>query len=105
MTGIYRPQPVEIGTGEDGEPRAVGGIAVEAVSEEWLVEDRWWTPEPLRRRYFELALTDGRCIVVYCEAGSSDVGTPTPPGASGRAGDTGCAEDAGLGGRWFEQRA
>jgi len=22
----------------------------------WLVEDRWWTPTPLRRHYFELAL-------------------------------------------------
>ena len=22
--------------------------------EQWLVEDRWWTPKPLRRQYFEL---------------------------------------------------
>ena len=43
-----------------GAPLAVDGVAVEAVREEWLVEDRWWTPRPLRRHYFELALADGR---------------------------------------------
>ncbi len=48
-----------------GRPVAVEGVAVEVVREEWLVEDRWWTPEPIRRRYFELALSDGRCEVVF----------------------------------------
>jgi hypothetical protein len=38
---------------------------VEAVSEEWVVEDRWWTDAPLRRRYFELVLADGRNVVVF----------------------------------------
>jgi hypothetical protein len=38
---------------------------VEAVSEEWVVEDRWWTGAPLRRRYFELILADGRNAVVF----------------------------------------
>jgi hypothetical protein len=33
--------------------------------EHWVVEDRWWTDEPVRRRYFELALSDGRNIVVF----------------------------------------
>ena len=32
---------------------------------EWVVEDRWWTGRPLRRRYFELVLTDGRNVVVF----------------------------------------
>jgi hypothetical protein len=49
------------------------------VREEWLVEDLWWTPKPLSRRYFELVLTDGRDLVVFREP---DVD-----------------------GRWFEQRA
>jgi hypothetical protein len=79
---IYWPQPTEVELGEDGAPCAVGSVAVEAVREEWLVEDRWWTPEPLRRRYFELALADGRCVVVYCEPAS-----PLPAA------------------HWFEQRA
>ena len=55
---------------EHGRPLAVAGVAVETVREEWLVEDRWWTPEPIRRHYFELALADGRCEVVFREAGA-----------------------------------
>jgi hypothetical protein len=38
-----------------------------AVREEWVVEDRWWTGAPLRRRYFELVLADGRDVVVFRE--------------------------------------
>jgi hypothetical protein len=77
---VYWPRPADVSAGEDGVPAAVGGVAVEAVREEWLVEDRWWTPRPLSRRYFELALADGRCLVVFREP------------------------DDGAG-RWFSQRA
>jgi hypothetical protein len=48
-----------------GVPIAVGHTAVESVREDWVVEDRWWTDEPLRRRYFELVLSDGRNTVVF----------------------------------------
>jgi hypothetical protein len=75
---LYAPHPVDVRADGGGGPRAVGGTAVEAVREEWLVEDRWWTSAPLRRRYFELALVDGRCLVVFRELES---------------------------GRWFAQRA
>jgi len=37
------------------------------VREEWLVEDRWWTSRPLRRRYFELTTTSGANRVVFCD--------------------------------------
>ena len=40
---------------------------MEAVREEWVVEDRWWTGRPLRRRYFELVLADGRNVTVMRE--------------------------------------
>jgi hypothetical protein len=56
-----RVQPTLAG----GRPVAVGNVAVETVREEWLVEDRWWTPEPIRRHYYEVALADGRCEVVF----------------------------------------
>jgi hypothetical protein len=58
---------VQIETGSTGEPAAVASVAVDAIREEWLVEDRWWTPQPLCRLYFELVLADGRNVVVYCE--------------------------------------
>ena len=78
MSGVYWPRPVEVDAA-DGIPVAVESVEVESVREEWLVEDRWWTPRPLSRRYFELVLADGRNLVVFCE--------PAPDG------------------RWFEQRA
>ena len=52
-------------------PVEVNGEAIESVRESWLVEDRWWTPKPLRRRYFELVLGDGRNVVVFCEPADS----------------------------------
>jgi hypothetical protein len=46
-------------------PEAVEGRTLEAVLEDWVVEDRWWTEQPLRRRYLELVLTGGRNVVVF----------------------------------------
>jgi CO dehydrogenase/acetyl-CoA synthase delta subunit len=51
--------------GERGRPVLVGKRIVEAVRESWLVEDRWWTDEPVRRRYWEVVTRDGRSLVVY----------------------------------------
>lgn len=62
---LYVPRPVKVEAGSAGQPTSVDGIAVEAVREEWVVEDRWWTPQPLGRHYFELALADGRNLVVF----------------------------------------
>jgi hypothetical protein len=63
---LYEPRPVAVrADGDKGPPRVVGAVAVAAVREEWLVEDRWWTPRPLRRHYFELALADGRALTVF----------------------------------------
>jgi hypothetical protein len=78
---VYGPRPAEVRADATGVPVSVGSVAVEAVREEWLVEDRWWTPRPLSRRYFELALADGRCVVVFREPADAEAG------------------------RWFSQRA
>jgi hypothetical protein len=43
----------------------VAGSRVDSVREEWLVEDRWWTSEPLRRHYLEVVLRNGRCVTVF----------------------------------------
>lgn len=67
---LYAPQRVTIRADSRGVPAAVDGVAVEAVREEWLVEDRWWTPRPLRRHYFELAMADGRALTVFRRARS-----------------------------------
>ena len=64
---VYWPKPVAVSADAAGAPVAVCDVAVEAVREEWLVEDRWWTPKPLQRRYFEIVLADGRDLVVFRE--------------------------------------
>jgi hypothetical protein len=46
-------------------PTAVSRVGVAAVREEWRVVDRWWTEEPVRRRYFEVVLDTGRNVVVF----------------------------------------
>ncbi len=51
--------------GADGRPLCVEGREVDAVRESWLIEDRWWTDRPLRRRYWELVTTCGRHVVVF----------------------------------------
>jgi len=48
-----------------GTPLAVDGQRIAHVRESWLVEDRWWTERPLRRRYWELVSESGRNLVVY----------------------------------------
>ena len=61
------PRPATVSAGSGGTPAIVAATRVEAVREEWVVEDRWWTGTPLRRRYFELVLADGRDIVIFRE--------------------------------------
>jgi CO dehydrogenase/acetyl-CoA synthase delta subunit len=51
--------------GPGGRPLAVEGHEVVATRESWLVEDRWWTERPLRRRYWEVVTVDGRDLVVF----------------------------------------
>ena len=59
------PEPAAVESDPRGVPASVGAAGVDTVREEWVVEDRWWTGRPLRRRYFELVLTNGRNVVVF----------------------------------------
>jgi hypothetical protein len=59
------PEPAAVAADRRGVPVAVGPAGVDTVREEWVVEDRWWTGRPLRRRYFELVLANGRNVVVF----------------------------------------
>ncbi|MFN8110299.1 MAG: hypothetical protein U0Y82_10735 [Thermoleophilia bacterium] len=58
--------------GPGGVPHAVivpGGRrrSVMQVRDEWLVQDRWWTDQPVERHFFELLLEPGRVVVTYQE--------------------------------------
>jgi hypothetical protein len=71
VSGVYWPRPVEVVSDGGGAPVEVEGVKVEALREQWLVEDRWWTPKPLQRAYFELVLADGRNLVIFREPADS----------------------------------
>jgi hypothetical protein len=53
------------GVGAGVEPVNVNRLAVARVREEWRVVDRWWTEEPVRRRYFDVVLESGQNAVVF----------------------------------------
>lgn len=68
VTGPRRlsvPSRATVNADGDGCPLTVDGRDVDAVRESWLIEDRWWTDRPLRRRYWELVTTCGRNVVVF----------------------------------------
>jgi hypothetical protein len=62
---LAKPKPVRVRATDTGRPQAIGKREVDAVRESWLVEDRWWTDAPLRRRYWEVVTADGRDLVVF----------------------------------------
>ena len=65
VTGIGAPRPARVRSAAQGAPTVIDALPVESVLEEWVVEDRWWTGRPLRRRYFECVLENGRNVVVF----------------------------------------
>jgi len=69
---LNAPRSVLVEPDVDGTPRKVNRRAVALVREEWRVVDRWWTEEPVHRRYFDVILEGGENAVVYRdeEAGS-----------------------------------
>jgi hypothetical protein len=71
---LTRPQPIDVETDEAGAPVAVtiDGCRrrVDCIREEWLIEDQWWTEEPVARRCVDLVLEDGRQLDVHCSKGS-----------------------------------
>jgi hypothetical protein len=63
---------------DGGRPTVVDGEAIVSLRESWLVEDRWWTEDPIRRRYWELVGERGRNVVVFHDL------SPARPGGGGR---------------------
>jgi len=59
------PVPVRVQADAGGRPVRIEGDTVDAVRESWLIEDRWWTDRPLRRRCWEVVTTAGRDSIVF----------------------------------------
>ena len=62
---LNAPRPALVETGPGGTPQVVNRELVMLVREEWRVVDRWWTEEPVDRRYFEVVLETGQNVVVF----------------------------------------
>ena len=62
---LNKPRPALVEAVSGGSPKRVNRQSVAAVREEWRVVDRWWTDEPVARRYFDVVLESGENVVVY----------------------------------------
>jgi hypothetical protein len=62
---LNSPRPALVEAHADGTPRRINRQSVGTVREEWRVVDRWWTEEPVHRRYFDVVLETGENAVVY----------------------------------------
>ena len=62
---LNQPRPAVVEARVDGTPVKVNRQTVALVREEWRVVDRWWTEEPVSRRYFEVVLQSGENAVVF----------------------------------------
>ena len=61
------PRAARVEENASGCPCEVNHQAVAFVREEWRVVDRWWTEEPVSRRYFDVVLESGRQVVVFAD--------------------------------------
>jgi len=62
---LNAPRAALVEAAFDGTPVSVNRQPVAVVREEWRVVDRWWTDEPVDRRYFDVVLESGEHACVY----------------------------------------
>jgi hypothetical protein len=62
---LNEPRAALVESHADGTPRRVNRQGVAVLREEWRVVDRWWTEEPVARRYFDVVLESGENAVVF----------------------------------------
>ena len=62
---LHAPLAARVEQSSDGTPWQVNHHAVALVREEWRIVDRWWSEEPVLRRYFEVVLETGENTVVF----------------------------------------
>jgi len=88
------------------------------VREEWRVVDRWWTDQPVHRRYFDVVLESGENAVVFydnvaCDNvacndihgdGVHEDGVDRGSVQNGSAQNS-SAQNSSEVGRWYSQRA
>ncbi len=64
---LNQPFAVRVEAHVDGSPRVVNRSPVALIREEWRVVDRWWTEQPVNRRYFDVVLAGGEHAIVFLD--------------------------------------
>jgi hypothetical protein len=110
---LNAPRPALVEGHADGTPRRVNRQDVAVVREEWRVVDRWWTDQPVQRRYFDVVLESGENAVVFYDdiqddaiqnLGSSNGSAPNDSAPKDSAPNDSAPKDSEVG-RWYSQRA
>ena len=64
---LNEPRAAVVDVNFDGSPWQVNRQPVAMIREEWRVVDRWWTEQPVDRRYFDVVLAAGENAVVFLD--------------------------------------
>ena len=76
LAPLSSPSPVWVSCSGDTPWRigsdSAANRAVARVVDLWEVDTEWWTQEPVRRRYWRLALADGGLLTVYRDLNTGD---------------------------------
>ncbi len=79
---LYRPlnlpRATTVHTDDGGRPQAIAPrpecadrlAPVAELLDVWEIDDEWWRPQPIARRYFRLLLGNGQTVTAFCEQGS-----------------------------------
>ena len=66
---INPPYSIQAQVGGNGEPRMVWvhgrPFAIDEITDQWRIDDEWWTEQPISRMYYECVLSNGRRIVTF----------------------------------------
>lgn len=65
---LNAPRAALVETNAAGVPIVINRQQVALIREEWRVVDRWWTDEPVYRRYFDCVLAGEMGVVVFHDA-------------------------------------
>ena len=80
---LTQNRPIVVQANPSGIPVAVTfdgrRHTVDVVRDEWLIQDQWWTDEPIVRRCFDLVLSNGRQMEVHRSGEAWSYVTNTSP--------------------------
>lgn len=65
---LNQPRPIQVQLGPRGVPVRIHwrgkNCSVEAIKEQWRIDDEWWR-NPIARRYLQVVLTTGVLVTLF----------------------------------------